>query len=60
MKPIKINSFDQVNALYHNGVNICIGCYYEHAASCTLEQFGECTKQCAKYAKDIKTIKEKV
>ncbi|MCM1301941.1 MAG: hypothetical protein NC226_09490 [Bacteroides cellulosilyticus] len=54
MKSIKITSFDQVDALYRKGVNICIGCPYERAASCVPERFEECTKQCAKYAKEIK------
>ena len=48
---MKITSFDQVNALYAHGVNICKGCKRENAASCTKEHFCICTAQCKKHGK---------
>ncbi len=45
MKPIKITSFEQIDALHAKGMNICKGCKYEHAASCTPERFAVCTEQ---------------
>jgi len=48
MKPIKITSFEQIDALYEKGVNICKGCIYEHAASCSEGRFAICTAQANK------------
>lgn len=53
MKPIKITSFEQIDALYAKGLNICNGCKFENYASCTPERFSECTAQANKHAKPI-------
>lgn len=50
---MKITRFDQVNALYHSGVNICKGCKRENAASCTKEHFYICNAQAQKHTKEI-------
>lgn len=44
----EIVSFEQVNALYKEGVNLCIGCRYERNASCTDDRFYECDNQYSK------------
>lgn len=53
MKPIKITSFDQIDALYAKGLNICKGCKFENCASCTPERFAVCSEQANKHAKPI-------
>lgn len=58
MKPIKITSFEQINALYAKDVNICKGCKYEHAASCTSERFAICTEQANRHTATILAVME--
>lgn len=48
----KIQSFEDINKLYHSGINICIGCEFEHTASCTPDRFPICTKQLKLTMKD--------
>lgn len=40
-----IDSFKQVDELYKKGINLCVGCKYEHYASCTEDRFSECNNQ---------------
>lgn len=43
-------NFEQINALYRRGINICKGCKYEHAAACTPARLAEeCEKQYLHY-----------
>lgn len=42
---MRIVSFKQVNELYKKGVNLCVGCKYEHNASCTEDRLCECNNQ---------------
>lgn len=46
MKQIK--TLDDVSSLYRNGINICIGCIFEHNASCTQDRIETCNKQLSK------------
>lgn len=53
-----IKSFGSVNRLHRRGINICIGCIFEHCASCydhcIGNNFAECNKQAAQHIKAIK------
>lgn len=42
---MRIVSFKQVDELYKKDINLCIGCKYEHYASCTEDRLGECNNQ---------------
>lgn len=42
---IRIVSFEQVDELYKKGINLCVGCKYEHYASCTEYRLSECNNQ---------------
>lgn len=42
---MRIVSFKQVDELYKKGINLCIGCKYEHYASCTEDRLNECNNQ---------------
>ena len=44
-----IISFNQVNALQRQGIDLCKGCEYEHCASCTDERLPICSSQFEKY-----------
>ncbi len=60
MRPIKITSFEQIDALCAKGVNICKGCKHEHAASCTPERFAICTEQANRHAAPILAVMEEL
>lgn len=42
---MKITDFMQVHALYLHGINLCVGCTYEHVASCHEGRYPICTAQ---------------
>ena len=44
----RIETFDQVNYLHKQGVNLCKGCQFEHTASCGVERLKTCNLQYAK------------
>lgn len=44
----RIETFNQVNYLHNQGVNLCKGCQFEHTASCGVERLKTCNLQYAK------------
>lgn len=60
MKRNIIKSFGSVDRLYHKGVNICIGCKFEHCGSCYYRcnenNFADCNKQAQTHAKAIQRV----
>ena len=51
-----ITSFDQVDALYKAGINLCNGCTWERAASCHEGRFDICTEQLKKNLEQIEEM----
>ena len=47
-KIYRIETFDQVNYLHKQGVNLCKGCQFEYTASCGVERLKTCNLQYAK------------
>lgn len=47
MEKFRIETFDQVDYLHKQGVNLCKGCQFEHTASCGVERLKTCNLQYA-------------
>ena len=57
-KPKIVRSFKDVDALYRQGVNLCKGCPFEHAASCDDSRLSVCNQQLKKYQSMAKSTNQ--